>query len=250
MPKSPGSEPILGIPEVDGQLAGSLPRGWLGLLAGAPGSGIELLAKQFAGSAPARTTVLYYTTSERTDDILTAMRDFGWKEDIRVVNLSDEYYDKVLSRELDVSRYREKGISTQEIAEFQLEKPSTPQVNFVTRMTYDLAGFDQPFRLVVDSLDFFLEIGSPASVLSLVRQMRYRAQRVGGVALLTLNPTVHEQKVTGILEDICDLLLEMEVQAGGKAFQRSIHIRKVRNHPERTGVVPVTITSRGFGAGG
>ncbi len=246
-PKVPGAEAIFGIPEVDQQLSGQLPRGWLGILSGVPGSGIELLAKQFAQAAAPKTPVVYYTTSERDEDVKSALRDFGWRDDLNLVNIADEYYEKVLSRNLEVSQYREKGVSGKEVSEFQMASLEAPPVNFVTRMTYDLAGFDQPFRLVLDSLDFFLEISEREEVISLVRQIRSRAQRVGGVALLTVHPAIHDHQTTGTLEEIADLLLDIEVEREHATLRHFINVRKIRNHPERTGIIPVTITPKGIG---
>lgn len=246
MKKEGTVDPIFGIPEVDALLSGQLPRGWLGILSGVSGSGIELLAKQFAGAANPRTPVYYYTTSERTEDIKTAMRDFGWRDDVNFINISDDYYDKVLSKSLEVSRFREKGITPEEIVQFRMESLEAPPVNFITRMTCDLAAFDKAFRLVIDSLDFFLELGDPGAVLSLVRQIRYRAQRFGAVALLTLHPLIHDARTMGTLEEVADLLIDMEVQKEHQTFQHLLSLRKVRNHPERTGRIEVTINDKGI----
>ncbi|MDE1820946.1 MAG: hypothetical protein KGJ23_11165 [Euryarchaeota archaeon] len=242
---APLVEPIFGIPEVDQMLSGQLPKGWLAILTGAPGSGIEILAKQFAQAAGPRATVTYYTTSERTEDIRRAMRDFSWRDDMRIVNLSDDYHDTVLSRDLEVSRFREKGISPEEIAQFRLEKLEAPPVNFVTRMLVELTSLDKPFRLIIDSLDFFLEQAKPSSVISLVRQIRYRAQRVGGFALLTLHPGIHESKTVGILDDVADLLMDVEISKEHLQFRHNLTIRKVRNHPERTGSVRIAVGEKG-----
>jgi KaiC/GvpD/RAD55 family RecA-like ATPase len=244
-PSSGPTEPIFGIPEVDNLLGGQLPKGWLGILSGSPGSGIELLAKQFVQVAAPAVPASYYTTSERTDEVRRAMRDFSFRDDIRIVNISDDYYDHVLSRDLEVSRFREKGISPQDIAQFRMEGLEAPQVNFVTRMLVELAALDRPFRLVIDSLDFFLEQEEPTAVISLVRQIRYRAQRVGGFALLTLHAGIHEPRTVGILEDVADLLLDAEVSKEHAQFRQFLNIRKVRNHPERTGSVPIVATNKG-----
>ncbi len=247
-PAAPPAEPIFGIPEVDAMLAGQLPKGWLAILTGPPGSGIEILAKQFAQASGPRATVTYYTTSERTEDIRRAMRDFSWRDDLRIVNLSDDYHDTVLSRDLEVSRFREKGISPQEIAQFRLEHLEAPPVNFVTRMLVELAALDKPFRLIIDSLDFFLEQSKPSAVISLVRQIRYRAQRAGGFALLTLHPSIHDSKTVGILDDVADLLMDVEMAKEHMQFQHHLTIRKVRNHPERTGSVRLVVGEKGVSA--
>lgn len=241
-----GKEPIFGIPDVDGRLWESLPKGWVGILSGEPGAGIELLAKQFAGSAKERTPVFYYTTIERTEDILAAMHKFGWDREVKIVNIMEDYYDRVLARNMEISRFRERGISPEEVTSFTMKGVEGPRVNFVTRMIYDLATFDRPFRLIVDSLDFFLEQADPSDIISMVRQIRYRAQRVGGVAVMTLTSKIHDARVTGTLETIADLLLRLEVEDRAKNYLYGLVIEKVRNHPEATGKVSVDVGEHGI----
>jgi KaiC/GvpD/RAD55 family RecA-like ATPase len=237
---------LFGIPELDSLLLGQLPKGWLALLSGTPGSGLELLAKQFSQAGPPGRPALFYTTSERTEDIRRALKDFGWRDDIRIENFSDEYYDQVLSKALEVSRFRERGISPQELAQFRLESIEPPPVDFITRVLVQLSTLEEPFRLIIDSLDFFLEQMETASVISLVRQVRARAQRVGGYALLTYHPDIHDAKTTGTLEDIADLLLDVRVKEVGSRNEHYLDLRKVRNHPERTGSVRMVISEHGL----
>lgn len=238
--------PVFGIPAVDKRLANVLPKGWVGIVTGAPGSGIELLAKQFAGSGEERVPVYYYTTTERTEDVLNAFKSFGWREDVNLVNLLEDYYDLVLSRNVEISRYREMGISPEDISQFTMKGVKSSTVNFVTKMINDLATLDRPFRLVVDSLDFFLEQADPIEVISMVRQIRYRMQRVGGRALLTLTPSIHDSRITGTLETIADLLLDLEVESRAEKFQYALAMKKVRNHPESTGLIRVDVGSHGI----
>jgi archaellum biogenesis ATPase FlaH len=242
----PANETIFGLPEVDERLIGGLPTGWVGILSGAPGSGIELLAKQFAKFANQKTPVYYYTTIERTEDLLAAMRNFGWREDINLVNLLEDYYDRVLARNMEISRYREMGISPEEVTQFTMKGLEAPKVNFVTRMICDLAALDKPFRLVVDSLDFFLELSDVNDVISMVRQIRYRAQRVGGLVIMTLSPGIHDLRVTGTLATIADVMLGLEVKQRANRFQYALSVQKIRNHPELTGVFNLDVGTMGI----
>ena len=96
---------IFDIPEIDQPLWTALPPGWLALLVGHSGSGAPLLAKQFAHAGVGNVPVLFYTTYERTEDVQKSFDDFGWDPaEIKVVNLGDEYYERVLERGLDVAR--------------------------------------------------------------------------------------------------------------------------------------------------
>lgn len=246
MPPDADESPVFGIPDVDLQLRGALSKGWVGILAGSPGSGIELLAKQFARFADDRTPVYYYTTIERTEDIIAAMHNFGWEREIKIVNILEDYYDKVLAKNMEISRFREMGISPEEVTQFTMRGLQGPRVNFVTKMICDLATLDRPFRLVVDSLDFFLEQADASEVISMVRQIRYRAQRVGGLAMMTISSGIHDPRVTGTLETIADLILRLEVEDRAEKFQYGLSIDKVRNHPEATGLVKIDVGSHGM----
>src|SRR5208282_4044301 len=101
---------IFGIPEIDQPVWTALPPGWLSVLSGTSGSGAPLLAKQFAHAGAGPVPVLFYTTYERTEDVKKAFDDFGWDPDeIRIVNLADEYFERVLVRGLRSRRHGKAG---------------------------------------------------------------------------------------------------------------------------------------------
>src|SRR3970282_367297 len=100
-----------GIASFDKALMNGLPRGFTVLVTGPPGAGTELVAKQFAAAGVKGENVMYFTTTERDEDVTSTMEDFGWKSDITIVNIGRLYYESVLAKKLEVSRYREEGIS-------------------------------------------------------------------------------------------------------------------------------------------
>lgn len=243
--------PILGIPEVDQELGDALPPGWVGLVIGHSGSGLPLFAKQFAHAGAGVTPVRYYTTYERTADILQAFSDFDWKvEGIEIVNLADEYFDRVLRRDLEVSRVRERGLTYRDLVD-RPPSPARPRTyNLTNRLLSDLAALDSPFRLVVDSLDFFLEVLDPSEVMSMVRQVRHRVQALGGQAMLLMQADVHDRRTTGLLEDLADLVVELKSDRRADAFEQQLAVRKLRNHPEKTRVTVARMTPHGFAVTG
>ncbi len=242
---------VLGINEIDKQLVASLPVGWLALLVGNSGSGAPLLAKQFAQAGIGRAPVLFYTTYERTEDVRDAFSDFGWDgEAIRVVNLSDEYYERVLVRGLEVSRARELGLKYADLATPAAAPGRSVSFNLTNRMLSDLAGLDTPFRLVLDSLDFFLEVLEPADVATIARQIRHRCQTLGGQALLTLHSQAHDRSMTGLLQDIADVVLELRAEPEGSTYQHWLMIQKVGNHPELTRIVRAEFSNSGWSVKG
>lgn len=246
MPGAPAA-PVLGIPEVDDDLGGALPPGWVGIVMGQSGSGLPLFAKQFAHAGAGVIPVRYYTTYERTADILRAFADFEWKVDgVEIVNLSDEYFDRVLRRDLEVSRVRERGLTYHDLVGGPPPNDRPRTYNLTNRLLSDLAAQESSFRLVVDSLDFFLEVLDPSEVMSMVRQVRHRVQALGGQALLLMQSDVHDRRTTGLLEDLADLVVELRSDRHGDAYEQQLAIRKLRNHPEKTRVTLARMTPRGF----
>jgi KaiC/GvpD/RAD55 family RecA-like ATPase len=227
--------PVLGIPEIDAELAPVLPRGWLALLEGRPGSGMPLLAKQFAHAGAPGTPVVYYSSYERDEDVARAFQDFGWKTDgIKIVNLAEEYYDRVLRRDLEVSRTREQGLTFKDLAGAPTAPVQRRTFNLQNRLLADFVAIDGPFRLVLDSFDFFLELLEPQQVTLVARQIRHLAQQFGGQALLVIHAEIHEASTRGLLESMADLVLELRVSPRPESYEHVLDIRKVRNHPELT----------------
>ena len=243
----PDPRRIFGIPEIDEELYPSLSPGWLALLLGTSGSGAPLLAKQFAHAGVGHSPVLFYTTYERTEDVAHAFDDFGWDAGaVKVVNISNEYYDRVLVRGLEVSRVRESGLRHRELAQAPVEPGRLLSFNLTNRMLADLASIDTPFRLVLDSLDFFLEVLEPHEVTTVARQIRHRCQTLGGQALLSLHSLGYEKSVTGLLQDLADIVVQLKAEANGSAYDHWLMIEKVRNHPNMKRVVRAEVTGSGW----
>lgn len=241
--------PILGIADVDDQLTRVLPGGWMALVEGEAGSGTQLLAKQFAHAALGASPVYYYTTYERSEDIRRTFTDYGWNADgLTIANLSEEYYAKVLDRDLDVWRARERGLRYAEIVAPSRTAEPTAIPRPTARVLSDLSALDSRFRLILDSLDFLFEVVSEQDLLAVVRQIRRRAQALGGQAMLVIQAGVHDRRSTGLLEDLSDVLLELHAVEQGTSFQPTLTIRKVRNHPEITRRLPLATSPSGLKA--
>jgi KaiC/GvpD/RAD55 family RecA-like ATPase len=243
-------ERIFGIPEVDGTLFAALPPGWLALLSGPSGSGAPLLAKQFAYAGIGRVPVLFYTTFERTDDVRRAFTDFGWDPtEVKVVNLADEYYDRVLLRGLDVARAREQGLTLDQLVGAGPRTVATKSFSLTNRMLSDLASMDRPFRLVLDSVDFFFEVLEPRDVTTVARQIRHRCQTIGGQALVTIHSVAHDRAVYGLLQDLADLAFELKAEPHGGRYIHTLYTEKVANRPDLSRITPVHVGDGGWVAG-
>ncbi|MGA8543377.1 MAG: ATPase domain-containing protein [Thermoplasmata archaeon] len=244
------SDQIFGIPDIDGPLFAALPPGWLALLSGHSGSGAPLLAKQFAHAGTGRVPVLFYTTFERTGDVRKAFEDFGWDPaEIKVVNLADEYYERVLVRGLDIARAREQGLSLDDLVGATPRDRTTTTFSLTNRMLSDLAGMDSPFRLILDSVDFFFEVLEPHDVTTVARQIRHRCQTIGGQALLTIHSVQHDRAVYGLLQDLADLVFDLRADVHGARYAHTLFTEKVGNRPDLCRISPVHVGESGWTTG-
>ncbi|MFQ6061186.1 MAG: RAD55 family ATPase [Thermoplasmata archaeon] len=237
----------IGIPALDRSLMEGLPDGLVILVTGSPGSGAELFAKQFASAGTGKESVVYFTTTERNEDVSSTLEHFGWKQDLQIVNIGEQYYERVLARELEISKYRQEGLKTKDIREYEIaEEVKKKSVNFLTSLTYEVSKLKPPFRIVIDSLDFFLEYYADRNVLSALRTIKAHIQHNRSVALFTMLSGVHDTRTESGVEEIVDIIIELERQRVGDEFKRNLLIRKVRNHPEKTMIHPYKITREGI----
>jgi len=226
---------IFGIPEIDQPVWTALPPGWLSVLSGTSGSGAPLLAKQFAHAGAGPVPVLFYTTYERTEDVKKAFDDFGWDPDeIRIVNLADEYFERVLVRGLEIAKAREGGISLDELVDSRPHDRVLTPFSLTNRMLSDLAKIDSPFRMVVDSVDFFLEVMEPHELTTVARQIRHRCQTIGGHALIAAHSVAHDRAVFGLLQDLADIVFDLSAEPRGDHYEHTLSIQKVANRPDLT----------------
>ncbi|PMP75597.1 MAG: recombinase RecA [Aciduliprofundum sp.] len=234
-----------GIENLDNALMYGIPSGYTVLLSGSPGSGIELFAKQFSSAHLPEEETIYITTTERTDDVINTMKEFNWKTDIKIINIGEEFYRKYLEKEIQISRYRERGIPAEEILrpyKFRIER----ELDILTLLTYNISELKPPFRIAIDSLDFFFGIEDNSRVLSTLRMIKSHTQYQRGVALFTLVTTLYPSIVQSGVEEIVDIIFTMENVRTQSGFDRIFTIKKFRNHPEKVGIFRYDFTSKGI----
>jgi len=234
-----------GIHVLDDALMDGIPKGYTILVCGLPGSGIGLLAKQFASAGVGPEKVVYFATTETDEDIISTIEYFDWKKDIKIVNIAKEYYENVLAKELEVSKYRKEGISLKDVR--KPKEPKTVNTNLLTTLVYEVSKLEDSSRIVVHSLDFFFEYYDHANILSAIRTIKAHTQQTKSIALFTLDTGVLETKVQIGVEEIVDCVIELERQRDRLDFNRNLVIRKVRNHPEKTSILPIKISKDGIG---
>ena len=236
----------IGIPALDEQLGGGIQKGSTVLVMGTPGSGTEFFAKQFASAG--HETVTYFTSTERDEDVLGVMREYGWRTDLKIVNVGTKYYESVLAKKLEVSRFRQEGISLGDIRRFR-DEDSAKEENFLTYLSYEISKLAPPFRVVINSLDFFLENYESPEVLMAMRTIKAHTQHSESVTLMTMLKGVHDSRIQSSIEDLADVILELEHDKQGSEFKKFIIVQKVRNRPVMVGIIPTTFDKTGIKLG-
>ncbi|UCE74890.1 MAG: hypothetical protein JSV56_04095 [Methanomassiliicoccales archaeon] len=235
-----------GVKLLDDTLGGGIPVGFTTLVTGSPGAGMELFAKQFATAGKPTENVVYVSTTERNEDVLSTMKRYGWKHEINIINIGTRYYEKVLARKLEVSKYRYEGLSREDIDTLIHGAESEREENFLSNLTYEVSKLDPPLRLVIDSLDFFLEQRPHKDVISALRMIKAHVQHSESVAFFTLQKDVYEKSTYSGIEGVVDCIIELDTWIEKADYKRFVVIKKLRNHPERTGVFRYLIGENGI----
>jgi KaiC/GvpD/RAD55 family RecA-like ATPase len=233
----------IGIPALDEHLGGGIQKGSTVLVLGTPGSGTEFFAKQFASSG--QEAVTYFTSTERDEDVLNVMREYGWRTDLKIVNVGTRYYESVLAKKLEISRFRQEGVTLGDIRKFK-DEDTMKEVNFLTFLAYEISKLDPPFRVVINSLDFFLENYESSEVLMAMRTIKAHTQHSESVTLMTMLKGVHESRIQSSIEDLADVILELEREKVGHEFKKFIMVDKVRNRPAMVGIIPCIYDKTGI----
>lgn len=235
-----------GVKVLDDTLGGGLPIGFTTLVSGSPGAGMELFAKQFATAGKDNENIIYVSTTERNEDLLSTMKRFGWKQELNIINIGTRYYESVLARKLEVSKYRYEGLTKEDIDTLIHVEEIEREENFLSNLTYEVSKLEPPFRLVIDSLDFFLEQHPHKDVISALRMIKAHVQHSESVAFFTLQKDVYEKRTYSGIEGVVDCIIELDTWVEKSEFKRFIMVKKLRNHPERTGIFHYTIGERGI----
>ena len=233
----------IGIPALDRYLGGGVPRGFTILVMGRPGAGSEFLAKQFASSGDVTTT--YFTTTERDEDIISVMKSHGWKTSLKIFNIGAKYYQTILEKRLEISKYRQEGLKYEDLKK-PLGDEYAHEINYLTTLAYEISNLATPFRVVVDSLDFFLENYDAAEVLSAMRTIKAHTQHSESLTLITLLKNVHEPKIQSSIEDMADMIIELERETVQHEVKKFLIIQKFRNNPGLVGGLPCVFGPSGI----
>jgi KaiC/GvpD/RAD55 family RecA-like ATPase len=236
----------IGIQALDEHLGGGIQNGSTILVIGSPGAGTEFFAKQFASVG--REPVTYFTSTERDEDVLSVMREHGWRTDVKIVNIGTKYYESVLAKKLEISKFRQEGIKLGDIRKLR-DKDASKEENFLTFLAYEISKLTPPFRVVINSLDFFLENYESHEVLMAMRTIKAHTQHSESLTLMTMLKGVHESRIQSSVEDLADVIFELDKEKVGQEFKKLLVVQKVRNRPAMVGMLPLSYDKAGIKPG-
>ncbi len=233
----------IGVRALDEHLGGGILKGSTVLVMGSPGAGTEFFAKQFASVSTEPVT--YFTSTERNEDVLSVMREYGWRTDLKIVNVGSKYYESVLAKKLEISKFRQEGIKLGDIRRFR-EEDAAKEENLLTFLAYEISKLNPPFRVVINSLDFYLENYESHEVLTAMRTIKAHTQHSESVTLMTMLKGVHDSRIQSSLEDLADVIFELDKEKVGQEFKKLLVVQKVRNRPAMVGIIPLSFDKSGI----
>ena len=232
-----------GVPKFDNAMKGGVPRGFTMIAFTATGSGSELFAKQFVSPAEEAENTLYISTNEGQAEIVRIFQKYSWPLDINVRTIGEEYNANVLEKQLLASRYRLEGFRLDDIQRLaQTRFVDDITQDYLTEVTNEVMALGPYFRVVIDSLDFFLQRDDPARVVSMVRMLQAHAQMHRGLLLISVSSDGLSPLIKQELASIADMVLSFKVRTIGTDFETSMIVSKFRNAPENLRILVFRVT--------
>lgn len=252
-----------GITALDAFMGGGFPRGFTILLLAPTGSGAEVFTKQFAAGHP-NEKVTYVTTDEPEREIRRAVRESGWNFDtVDILDLQSDFADRVLQaqqrkqnpdegrRKFDARDLVERTDSldlmrARRSHNASATKEATSKVNYLNTIIEPFTRLKAPDRMVIDGLDFFLNMYPPEEVVTSLHALKAANAKHQGIVLWVLSKGAHDASTERRLELMADCLIEMEVTRKGTTFERFFMVKKVKNRSSSVGVSTYEIRDTGF----
>jgi len=242
-----------GILKLDTMLLNGVPRGFTILVEGHPGSGMELVAKQFISGADETEKSVYIATNERTEDVITTLDLYAWPTDIDILNISEQYYETVLLRQLEATKLNRQGLTKEAIVKMistvrtqKEEEAAEKKVDLLSDMVTYIFNLPIPFRVIIDSLDFFLMEYGENEVMAAMKAIKQHTQANKSVCLMTMVTGAHGQRIESAIRATVDCIINLEVSRMASDFENRLVLSKVRNYPDKTAILAYAITEEGI----
>lgn len=236
-----------------------LPKGTIILVKGAEGSGKELLAKQFASGTREREDILYFATEEGKKEILNILEEYKWiakPENLDIIDVI-QAYNKILNEEVSKTKRRRgkpEYMETIAMSDFEKEKKEPEPgkhyyvcedlierpdflfdlYNTFLENTESLVQYEvTPYRLIIDSLDFYLDHCDKGKVIDTIMLIANKVKSDGAIALMTMSSDIFSKDIEKRIGGIADCILGLKMEEKGEKSEHILEIIEVKNHPEK-----------------
>lgn len=255
-----------GIEALDTFLGGGLPHGFTTLLLAPSGAGAEIFAKQFACGG--RQKAVYATTDESEEEVLDTVAGAGWDfGNVDVLDLQSIFAEQMLDaqqqdqrapaepapqkrRKFDPRDLVEGTSSTDFLRRGGTTPPREPAAQepteYLTMLLDPFSKLRRPDRMVVHSLDFFLNLYPIERVVQALTALKAANAKSRGQLLWVLSKGAHGATTERRLELLADCLIELEMTRKGTTFERFCLVKKVKNRAHGIGVSTYEVGADGF----
>ena len=237
-----------GVKEIDRIFGKSLPRGFTFLIVGLPGSGKEVLAKQFAGAKNKSESCVYFSANEREDEIVSFMENHHWDSNIKVVDLGQTYYEDVLSKTLrlakEISELSARKI-TQIASASEDSSYEEEEINFINISWAKFTDMEKPCRSVFDCLEFMIDYHTDNEAIKFVQAVKTYTQNTDGVSLFCLTKDLYP-KLQLRVESIVDCVIELDTIKRIDELEKLVILKKVKNLQPKMSINRYMISEDGF----
>lgn len=236
-----------GIPKFDEILGGGIQKGSTMLLSGSTGSNIELITKQLASSG----NLVYVTTDENQEEIIDTMKRFSWDpSNITFEDIAKKHQTYIYGGETNRVSIHNKR-SKQAIRELvQIGSQGIPSQQFgeedYLATVSELFRINSSRKIIISSIDFFLNMYQHEDVLSVLRFGKVRIAENMGVLIISITRGMHGDALERQLETIADVVIDLLVVQKDSNFERVFSVKKIRNYAKKIGTARYDINDNGF----
>lgn len=234
-----------GIEKLDKLLEGGTPKGYIVLILGTPGSGIEILSKQLATDGK----TLYFSTDETSEEIKDTMQRFGWvKNNIEVIDIASLYSELLLSgeqRRVNVYEQKSKLKELIKIGSSGIPPIVKGHEDFLAILSNKIKTAGKQ-KIIINSLDFFLNQYTQDEVIRTIHAAKICNIQNKSVLYMIMTRGIYGDIFERRMEGLADCVLELEVLQKGSTFERFLAVKKMKNYAKKIGIARYAIDTDGF----
>lgn len=225
---------LVGNAELSGRLVDKIGNGKLVLFKFGPGSGGDLLMKQFFEDIPEGYYSVWISTHQSESEMLEDLNNLGMERKPEVISLLP-FIETRLDEVEKKDRFINEGIMVTDLLEISsqtrdkmIDKKS--HMRMLAAITSTSMKQVLPFRMVVDSINDLVLDSSKGDVIDRILLLKKALRENGGIALIgsPINFTeLHDQEQT-----LFDAVIEVTTERQGEVWTRKLTLMNVKGSGE------------------